>query len=264
MPSEPPLFENNKVCSFCGAAFTLVKRKHHCRMCGKTACDACSMKEAPIPAFGAGFAQPVRVCNSCYDQLTRPTATKSSPASASAAAPASTSTSTTSTAAPPPDKKVFNCTCGMPLCICVPDEKTEQPQPRKEEPKPKPVVSHQASAERKAPAATQPSFFNGFGNAPTTKYDLAGDLNEQCRDAVKNKDAAGVKLLLDAKADAKYTDSRGNTLIHLAAIFDKFDMVKLLIEHGADIYQPNHQGEKAVDLAPPAMQFKMQQLQPKK
>lgn len=252
MPSDPPAFENAKNCSFCGAGFTLVKRKHHCRNCGKTACDACSVKEAAIPAYG--FATPVRVCSPCYETLTRPAEKPS--------------TNSTSNAPPPPEpkkvavaeKKVSNCTCNSPLCICAPDEvkeeKTEASAVSKEPAKPKPVV--------KSTTTTTPSFFNGFGNTQTAKYDLKGDLNEQCKDAVKSRDTAGVKLLLEAKADGKYVDSRGNSLVHLAAMFDKYDMVKLLCEHGADIYQTNPAGEKAIDLAPPALQFKMQQLQPKK
>jgi len=266
MPSEPPPFENAKVCAFCSAGFTLVKRKHHCRNCGKTACDTCSTKEALIPAFG--FVQPVRVCNPCYDVLSRP------PGGAKAETPkvgATTAAASPAPAAEPKkaasssERKVSNCTCGLPLCTCAPDETKDETtteeaaaQPKSEavKPQPKPVA-------KPAPAAT-PSFFNGFGNPQTAKYDLKGDLNEQCKDAVKSRDTAGVKLLLEAKADAKFVDSRGNSLVHLAAMFDKYDMVKLLCEHGADIYQTNPAGERPIDLAPPSLQFKMQQLQPKK
>jgi len=149
----------------------------------------------------------------------------------------------------------------MPLCICAPDEikeeKSESASTPKEAAKPKPVA-------KPATTSATPSFFNGFGNTQSAKYDLKGDLNEQCKDAVKSRDTAGVKLLLEAKADGKFVDSRGNSLVHLAAMFDKYDMVKLLCEHGADIYQTNPAGERAIDLAPPALQFKMQQLQPKK
>jgi len=255
MPSEPPAFENAKVCSFCSAGFTLTKRKHHCRNCGKTACDVCSTKEAPIPAYG--FATPVRVCGPCFDMLTRPTEKSPSAGSAPAAA-----ASEPKKAAGSSEKKVSNCTCGSPLCICAPDEiKEDKPDAAtpKETAKPQPKAVAKPS-----PAAATPSFFNGFGNTQATKYDLKGDLNEQCKDAVKSRDTAGVKLLLEAKADGKFVDSRGNSLVHLAAMFDKYDMVKLLCEHGADIYQANPAGEKAIDLAPPALQFKMQQLQPKK
>jgi hypothetical protein len=150
----------------------------------------------------------------------------------------------------------------MPLCICAPDEIKEEKTEASSAPKE--AAAKPKAAARPAPAPATPSFFNGFGNTQSAKYDLKGDLNEQCKDAVKSRDTAGVKLLLEAKADGKFVDSRGNSLVHLAAMFDKYDMVKLLCEHGADIYQTNPAGEKAIDLAPPALQFKMQQLQPKK
>jgi len=264
MPSEPPAFENAKVCAFCSSGFSLVKRKHHCRNCGRTACDTCSTKEALIPAFG--FTQPVRVCNPCYDVLSRPPGGKgpeSPKVGGTSAAP--TPTAEPKKAASSSEKKVSNCTCGMPLCICAPDAeaKDETTEESAGPPKEAPAVKPQPKpAPKPAPAAT-PSFFNGFGNPQTAKYDLKGDLNEQCKDAVKSRDTAGVKLLLEAKADAKFVDSRGNSLVHLAAMFDKYDMVKLLCEHGADVYQANPAGERPIDLAPQSLQLKMQALQPK-
>jgi hypothetical protein len=35
-------------CAVCGAGFTLLKRKHHCRHCGVLACGACSAKKLPL------------------------------------------------------------------------------------------------------------------------------------------------------------------------------------------------------------------------
>jgi len=54
-----------KVCFNCETPFTLFRRKHHCRVCGRIFCNACSSKtidgtEYDYPGF-------VRVCNECYE-----------------------------------------------------------------------------------------------------------------------------------------------------------------------------------------------------
>ncbi|CAH0554729.1 unnamed protein product [Brassicogethes aeneus] len=51
-------------CMSCGANFTVVKRRHHCRSCGKVFCARCSSNSIPLPKFG--HVKPVRVCNNCY------------------------------------------------------------------------------------------------------------------------------------------------------------------------------------------------------
>ncbi|XP_023694585.1 lateral signaling target protein 2 homolog isoform X2 [Paramormyrops kingsleyae] len=51
-------------CTACKAPFTFLRRRHHCRCCGKIFCGRCSSKEAPLPQFGQ--IQPVRVCNHCF------------------------------------------------------------------------------------------------------------------------------------------------------------------------------------------------------
>lgn len=44
-------------CVPCGAGFTLLRRKHHCRHCGVLVCDKCSSKRFPLaPSSGAGGA----------------------------------------------------------------------------------------------------------------------------------------------------------------------------------------------------------------
>ena len=105
--------------------------------------------------------------------------------------------------------------------------------------------------------------FSGFGRSVTPKYDLSGDqakLNDQCRDAIKNNDSAGVVQLLAAGADAKYVDHTGNSLLHLAAMFDRFDIAKALLNSGASLTIKNPAGETPLDIAPPAMQHKLQAL----
>ncbi|GFG39453.1 hypothetical protein Cfor_08402 [Coptotermes formosanus] len=52
-------------CSLCQKEFSLIVRKHHCRNCGQIFCNECSSKMAPI----ASNKKPVRVCDSCYNEL---------------------------------------------------------------------------------------------------------------------------------------------------------------------------------------------------
>jgi len=46
--------------------FTLVNRRHHCRKCGVVCCNACSSKRFLLPAQSS---KPLRVCMTCYDEL---------------------------------------------------------------------------------------------------------------------------------------------------------------------------------------------------
>jgi len=60
-------WEHAPSCFVCLKEFSLLVRKHHCRSCGRTLCDACSSKTSVIPFFG--YNTPVRVCNLCYDNI---------------------------------------------------------------------------------------------------------------------------------------------------------------------------------------------------
>lgn len=51
-------------CMSCEANFTVVKRRHHCRNCGKVFCARCSANSVPLPKYG--HHKPVRVCNKCF------------------------------------------------------------------------------------------------------------------------------------------------------------------------------------------------------
>ncbi|CAB1330964.1 unnamed protein product [Coregonus sp. 'balchen'] len=51
-------------CIACKAPFTVIRRKHHCRSCGKIFCSRCSSHSAPLPRYGQVKA--VRVCTHCY------------------------------------------------------------------------------------------------------------------------------------------------------------------------------------------------------
>jgi hypothetical protein len=55
-------------CMGCHTQFWFGLRKHHCRCCGRLFCSECSEQSVPIPS--EQLYSPVRVCNSCYNQLT--------------------------------------------------------------------------------------------------------------------------------------------------------------------------------------------------
>lgn len=54
-------------CFGCNSQFWLVKRRHHCRSCGKLFCYSCSNYYCPVP--DEQLYNPVRVCSQCYDKL---------------------------------------------------------------------------------------------------------------------------------------------------------------------------------------------------
>lgn len=51
-------------CSACRSPFTLLRRRHHCRSCGKIFCARCSPNTAVLPHYSQ--TKPVRVCTHCY------------------------------------------------------------------------------------------------------------------------------------------------------------------------------------------------------
>ncbi|KAK2499743.1 hypothetical protein MC885_017532 [Smutsia gigantea] len=64
---DPPEWVPDEACGFCTACrapFTVIRRKHHCRSCGKIFCSRCSGHSAPLPRYGQ--VKPVRVCTHCY------------------------------------------------------------------------------------------------------------------------------------------------------------------------------------------------------
>lgn len=65
--SEPPKWvpdEEAPGCTSCKTPFTFVRRRHHCRNCGKIFCGRCSANSVPLPQYG--HQRPVRVCNKCF------------------------------------------------------------------------------------------------------------------------------------------------------------------------------------------------------
>jgi len=208
-------------------------------------------------------------------------ATSIPPSASSSANPASSVANTTtarnsaSSSAATSNKRVKNCVCGSPLCICPDDlddskersARTSNPSPPASAAPSKPSVPSSTSSISTAtptfaPTTTTTSsstFFSptSYSSTSTHNYDLKGDLNEQARDAVKNGDISGLKQLLNAGANASYIDHTGNTLVHLAAMFNRLDIVLLLVKAGANIHAKNKTSETAIDLAPPALQNKM-------
>ncbi|XP_067656716.1 lateral signaling target protein 2 homolog [Haliotis asinina] len=66
-PQDPPHWvpdEVSPLCMACRVPFTFVRRRHHCRNCGKIFCGRCSSNSVPLPHYG--HAKPVRVCNRCF------------------------------------------------------------------------------------------------------------------------------------------------------------------------------------------------------
>jgi len=51
-------------CMVCRSEFTLIKRKHHCRNCGKVICGSCSSKKLLLKHIDPQNL--VRVCQVCY------------------------------------------------------------------------------------------------------------------------------------------------------------------------------------------------------
>ncbi|XP_040261349.1 lateral signaling target protein 2 homolog [Bufo bufo] len=65
--SEPPEWVPDSAstqCMSCYAPFTLLRRRHHCRSCGKIFCSRCSGYTTSLPHVHN--TQPVRVCSHCY------------------------------------------------------------------------------------------------------------------------------------------------------------------------------------------------------
>eukprot|EP00735_Rhodelphis_limneticus_P011262 TRINITY_DN4342_c0_g1::TRINITY_DN4342_c0_g1_i1::g.21167::m.21167 TRINITY_DN4342_c0_g1::TRINITY_DN4342_c0_g1_i1::g.21167 ORF type:complete len:596 (-),score=103.44,sp/Q7Z3T8/ZFY16_HUMAN/42.42/1e-16,FYVE/PF01363.16/5.4e-19,START/PF01852.14/9.8e-05,START/PF01852.14/3.7e+03,FYVE_2/PF02318.11/0.0024,RRP7/PF12923.2/0.14,RRP7/PF12923.2/1.2e+02,CRCB/PF02537.10/0.55,HypA/PF01155.14/1.1 TRINITY_DN4342_c0_g1_i1:238-1989(-) len=52
-------------CFGCTAKFTLLRRRHHCRACGKVFCAVCSSRRMVLPS--SEFSK--RVCEKCYDKF---------------------------------------------------------------------------------------------------------------------------------------------------------------------------------------------------
>lgn len=67
-PTDPPVSwqrnSDSKLCHVCGEAFSLLRRRHHCRTCGKLVCDGCSTGKQ----YMVGSASFKRVCDACVEK----------------------------------------------------------------------------------------------------------------------------------------------------------------------------------------------------
>lgn len=55
-------------CQRCGAQFTMTRRRHHCRACGRVLCSSCAPEKQTLRV--PGYDEPVRVCHDCCFQYT--------------------------------------------------------------------------------------------------------------------------------------------------------------------------------------------------
>eukprot|EP01105_Mastigella_eilhardi_P019625 TRINITY_DN4633_c0_g1_i2.p1 TRINITY_DN4633_c0_g1~~TRINITY_DN4633_c0_g1_i2.p1 ORF type:complete len:390 (+),score=87.26 TRINITY_DN4633_c0_g1_i2:616-1785(+) len=74
-------------CTMCKVPFSMLNRRHHCRLCGFVVCGTCSAQKMPIPAF----TDKQRVCITCFSMYNDAVAAPSpaTPPPTSAAAPSS-------------------------------------------------------------------------------------------------------------------------------------------------------------------------------
>lgn len=57
-------------CNACQENFTVTRRRHHCRACGKIFCADCSAFKVELPAQFE-YTGPERVCNACKEGLVK-------------------------------------------------------------------------------------------------------------------------------------------------------------------------------------------------
>mmetsp|Transcript_128688 Transcript_128688/g.321021 ORF Transcript_128688/g.321021 Transcript_128688/m.321021 type:complete len:432 (-) Transcript_128688:198-1493(-) len=55
---------NTETCSICGSRFGIASRRHHCRLCGRCVCNACSPSKV---RFGGHFEELQRACTPCVE-----------------------------------------------------------------------------------------------------------------------------------------------------------------------------------------------------
>lgn len=58
--------EDAAECMLCAIPFTLFRRRHHCRRCGKCVCKVCAPPDNCRPILEWGMMDPVRHCKDCY------------------------------------------------------------------------------------------------------------------------------------------------------------------------------------------------------
>jgi len=61
----PPVMHEAATCEVCKKAFSMMRRRHHCRQCGRSVCKQHATHEKTLPEFG--YTAPVRVCDFCAE-----------------------------------------------------------------------------------------------------------------------------------------------------------------------------------------------------
>ncbi|KOO24180.1 ankyrin repeat family protein [Chrysochromulina tobinii] len=82
------------------------------------------------------------------------------------------------------------------------------------------------------------------------------DVNEALREGLKAGDDALCKELIESKADPLYRDRQGNTPLHMACLFNRTDVAKLLLMAGADMTAKNAAGELPERMASVSLKMK--------
>jgi len=65
--ARAPDWEDGRMCHLCRQAFSMTKRKHHCRNCGQIFCADCTADRIPLPHYG--IEKEVRVCSICANKM---------------------------------------------------------------------------------------------------------------------------------------------------------------------------------------------------
>mmetsp|Transcript_8567 Transcript_8567/g.22117 ORF Transcript_8567/g.22117 Transcript_8567/m.22117 type:complete len:280 (-) Transcript_8567:152-991(-) len=65
--TEPPEWASDTArCMVCHESFTVLRRRHHCRRCGKCVCGRCAPQENTRPILEWKISKPVRHCKECF------------------------------------------------------------------------------------------------------------------------------------------------------------------------------------------------------
>jgi len=72
-PSRPVWQQDksSRACSKCKVVFTLLRRRHHCRQCGKIYCSNCCHDKVDLPHLG--YTKPQLICAECMNDDPPPT-----------------------------------------------------------------------------------------------------------------------------------------------------------------------------------------------
>ncbi|XWS26508.1 hypothetical protein CRYUN_Cryun26dG0037800 [Craigia yunnanensis] len=273
MSLEPPPFEEAPRCDVCKCSFNTFRRRHHCRCCGRTLCHEHSSNQMALPQFG--ILSSVRVCADCFNNSSGSTKANPQPSFGGVDSVtekvsrlninAVTGSKTEATAEHQPVASVPDCKCGMPLCICESPAPTTDALPLKMK---NPLSSVASSNPQSKKTDIVPKSRGSTSNIKSSlvtngtaadKSQMDYDVNgEGLREAIKNGDTAAVKKLLSEGVDANYHDKQGLSLLHLAALFNRTDIVFALMDCGASMDYESAQGETPLDCAPVTLQYKMQ------